>query len=153
MLYEQTYILDQPCGTGQKCEGAAHAKSGIKFDEATIIAISQVHPRFAAALAALNRIGGLKTRAQVSMMPARLEAFEAVNWLKPITETESFFREYRSRYVAGAKIIVIEFTLSKVDATRSVIRGNITGSFQDDPPATQLEIELASDRVASWRAY
>lgn len=145
--------LDGACGTGQSCEGRAHIQSGIKFNKATILEIAQTHPRFAAALATLNRIGGLKTWAQVSMMPARLEASEVINWLNPSTETESFFRTYQGRYVTGAKIIVIEFTLSKVDNMRAVIHGNITGSFPDDPPATQLEIELVSGRVVSWRAY
>ena len=145
--------LDGTCGTGERCAGAAHAKSGVQFTDATILEVAQTHPRFAAALVALNRIGGLKTWAQVSMIPARLESSEVVNWLKEPTEAEPFFREYRNRYVKGAKIIVIEFTLSKMDDTRSVIRGNVIDVFPNDPAATQLEIELNGGRVTAWRVY
>ncbi len=126
---------------------------GYKVADETILEVGQVHPRFAVALAVLNKAGGLKNWAQISSFPARLEALEVVNWLKPHTETKVFFREYSKRRVEGAKLIVIEFNLSKIDETRAIIKGNIIEGFPDDPAATHLEIELAGAKVAHWNVY
>ncbi len=126
---------------------------GFKVADEAILEIGQVHPRFAVALASLNKVGGLKNWAQVSSYSARLEALEVVNWLKPDVETKAFFREYNKRHVEGAKLIVIEFSLSKIDETRAIIRGNIIEGFLDDPAATHLEIELAGAKVAHWNVY
>lgn len=124
--------------------------SGVKVDESVIMEIAQLHPRFATMLASLNKVGGAQSWSRVSSFPARLEASEVENWLKPPAETKAFFREYRKRRVKDAKLLVYEFTLSKLDDTRAVIRGTVVEGFADDPAATELEIELVNNRVARW---
>lgn len=124
--------------------------SGVKVDEATIREIGQRHPRFATMLASLNKAGGLKSWASVSSFPARLDASEVENWLKPPAETKAFFREYKKRRVPGAKPIVYEFTLSKLAETHAVISVKVVNGFPGDPPTDGLEIELVNGHVLRW---
>jgi hypothetical protein len=126
--------------------------SGVIIDETVILEIGQVHPRFATALASLNTVGGLKDWAQISSYPAHLESSEVVNWLKPTAESKRFFLEYRKRRVAGAKLIIVEFTLDKADG-RTVVRGKINNGFPDDLLTTQLEIELNKGKVVRWNVF
>lgn len=140
---------DAATGDG-KCPSDEVLTAGVKVDEATIREIGQRHPRFATMLASLNKTGGLKSWARVSSFPARLDASEVENWLKPPTETKVFFREYNKRHVSGAKLIVYEFTLSKHAETHAVIGVKVINGFPGDPPADGLEIELLGGHVIRW---
>lgn len=129
---------------------AIQSESGIKISEKTILEIAPIHPRFAIALASLNKVGGLKGWTKFSAFPAPLTASEVANWLKPNEEVKSFFRDYAARRVVGADIIEIEFTLTNIDDTHARISGKIIHHFPEDPPQTQLDIEIDRGKVISW---
>lgn len=143
--------IDEPCAAGHSCLLNRPQSAGIKVDEATILQIAQIHPRFAAALAVVNKAGGLRNWSKIYFLPARLEASEVANWLKPPAAVEGFFSAYKERVVPKAKSIAVEFNLTHVNATQSTIRGNIVQRFSDDPPETQLEIMLNDGQVTSWQ--
>ena len=153
-------IISQPCAHGRICSPGELSSSsvdisasGMKVDEATILKIGEVHPRFAIALAIMNRYGGAKSWSKITSFPAHVESSEVSNWLKPFEVTKGFFQEYAQRRVAGAKLISMEFTSNKIDETHSIIRGTIIEGFADDPPETQLEIRLEKSLVVSWHVY
>jgi len=55
--------------------------------------------------------------------------------------------------VADAAPITIEFDLERVNDIRVIIKGRITNTISDDPPQTQLELELEKGRVVKWNLY
>ena len=155
-----TCIIDSPCVRGKGCiEDSSPTVNGstskIKIDDATILEIGKANPRFAVALALLNRAGGIKDWAKFYSYPAKVESSEVIHWLKlnlPQTpaDTKAFFRTYKRR-VASKKSLTIEFTVNNVDDSHAVIRANITGPYSEDPPTTQLEIEVVNGKAADWR--
>ena len=146
-------LVTTPCSDRIKCRPSGEREAGIKFDETVITEIGQVHPRFAVALISLNKVGGLKDWTKFSTFPARLEASEVVNWLKPRAEAKDFYLDYTGRRVADAAPITIEFDLERVNDIRVIIKGRITNTISDDPPQTQLELELEKGRVVKWNLY
>lgn len=149
-------ITSTPCsGPGICAPGGRAAK--ININETTILEIAQVHPRFAVALAMMRRVGGIQDWAEFKSFPADLDASEVRHWLKVSQpklpeETATFFKEFQKR-TTRAEPMSIEFNVTRVDDKSFIIRGNIVDSYINDPPATQIEIEIVNDKVAKWKVY
>jgi hypothetical protein len=144
-------LLTNPCTSKAGCpQRATQEGSGVKVDEATILEIAQAHPRFAIALASLNKVGGLRGTTEFKTFPVQLSASDVPNWLIPAGESKTYFQDYAAKNVKGADIIVIKFTLTNVSDARVNINGEIISDFPDDPPQTRIEIELDSGKVIKW---
>lgn len=139
--------------TTARCQEAEAQPKGYQVNAEVIRSIAQQHPRFARMLASLNKVGGIKSWSRVTSFPARLEASEVENWLKPPAETQNFFKEYQTRRVPGAKLLVYEFTVENVDPSYAVIRGEVVSGFPDDPPGATLVIEVVKGKAVNWRVY
>ena len=150
----QDCVVTNPCRKSADCGGGFEPPEDASFhvSETAILEIAQAHPRFALALIRLNKLGGLKTWAQYSTFPARLESSDVANWLKPQSEAAAFFKEYNTtRRVAGADIIVYEVKVDKTDAAHATLHLTVLKGFSQDPAATDLYVDFTDGKVTGWR--
>jgi len=154
---QQDCVISIPCSSSVRCEQgasvASQQRAGLKIDNSIIREIGQTHPRFAAMLATMNKVGGIKDWMQVHQVAAPIYTSDVENWLKPDNEVRDFFRQYRKRQVPDAEAPVYEFTLQITEGERAVLQGKVIKGFDGDPAGSNLEIEFAGGKVVNWKLY
>lgn len=160
-----TCILDGTCsnpGANQVQARNNVAESGIKFDADTIRQIGAQHPRFAATLAGLNKVGGLTEEyTKVHWSPVYISSEDVEWWLKPEQESAAYFKKLnaKARRLNRRKTPLIGYDLTVAESSDSSpknLRLQVTDGSAVDPAYSSLELTLLekpkpNSKTSEWQ--